>query len=55
MAASQNLLTQAEEICGEIIPSEGEGDSLACKSFEEALFGWARVLKDSDEFLPLTE
>ena len=56
MAASQDLPTQGEEEIGrEVIPNEGEGDSLAHQSFEEALFSWSWVLKDSDELLPLTE
>ena len=54
MATSQDLPTEEEEEAGgEVIFSEGEGDNPASQSFEEALFGWSWVLKDSDESLPL--
>ena len=46
-AGPQDLLAKGEEeISGEVIPSEGEGNSPACQSFEEALFGWSWALKD---------
>ena len=56
MAASQDLPTKGEEKTGgEVIPSKGEGDSPASQSFEETLFCWSWVLKDSDKLLPLTK
>ena len=39
----------------EVIPSEGEGDSPAHQTFEEALFGWSWVLQDFGESLPLID
>ena len=53
MAASQDLPTEEEEgTVGEVIPSEREGSSPVHQNFEEALFGWAWALKDSDESVP---
>ena len=51
-AASQDLPTEKKVETGEeIMPSEGEGDSPAHQSLEEALFGWAQVLEDSDKLI----
>ena len=50
----QGLPVDEEDEDREVIPSEGEGDSLAHQSLE-ALFGWSQVLKDSGKSLPLTE
>ena len=42
MVASQYLPAQGEEETGmEAIPSQVEDNSLACQSFEKALFGWS--------------
>ena len=47
MVVSQDLPAEREEETGgEIILSEGEGDSLAHQSIEEALLSWSWVLKD---------
>ena len=54
MAHSRDLPVK-EDVGEEVIASEGQGDSLACQSFEETLFGWSWVLKDSGNLLPLTE
>ena len=48
-AASWGLPAKEEDEGREVLPSEGEGDSLAHQSFEAALFGWSWVLKDSGE------
>ena len=56
MAASRDLLTEKEEDTGrEVVPSEGEGDSPVCQSFEETLFGLSWVLKDSGELFSVAE
>ena len=54
-AASRGLFTDEKDEGGEVIPSEGKVDSLAYQSFQEPLFGWPWVLKDSGELLPLME
>ena len=57
MAVSQGFPAEGEEEMGkEDIPCESEGNSLAHQSFEEALFGWPQVHKDSDKLVTsLTE
>ena len=55
VAVFWDLPTKGEEKTGrEVIPSEEEGDSPVCQSFEKALLGWSQVLK-TDELLTLTE
>ena len=54
--ASQDLPAEgAEEISWEVISHEGEGNSPCHQSFEEALFSWLQVLRESDKLLPITE
>ena len=56
MAVFQHPPTKGEkETDGEDILREGDSNGPAHQSFEEALFGWSWVLKDSDESLPLSE
>ena len=56
VASSRDLPMQEEgDASGEVIPSEGGGDSPGCQSFEETLFGWSQVLEDSSKLTPLTE
>ena len=52
--SSRGLPTKEVDKGGDVIPNEGEGDSQAHQSIEEALFGCSWVLKDSGKLLPLT-
>ena len=52
--ASMGLPAEEEDVGREVLSSEGEHDSLAHQSFEDALFGWLWILEDSGELLPLT-